>query len=221
MFDFENCEKAIDYTFKDKNLLMQCFTHSSFSNEHKNFKNNERLEFLGDSVMGFIVTDYLFKTHLDFDEGMLTKEKQSIVSKEPLSNACINNGFNNFLILGEGVKNQHNNKNLCENLFESIVAGIYLDSGIDDARKFVEKFLLHQNNKSFNYKGALQELAQERRLGEICYVDVDEKGPKHNLLFTCIVTVGGKTLGKGEGTSKQKAQQICARQAYNFLLSQK
>ena len=128
IFDVGNCEEIIGFSFKDKSLLRQCFTHSSFSHEHKSFGNNERLEFFGDSILGYCVAEYLYKKYPSADEGELTEMKQNLVSHKPLSEAIERLGLGEFVLYGEGEKHNFKNRSaVCENLFEAIVAGIYLD----------------------------------------------------------------------------------------------
>ncbi len=219
--DISLAQEIIGYSFKDKKLLVQCFTHSSFTNEHKGYKNNERLEFFGDSILGFIVTEYLFEKNSGVDEGKLTEKKQKIVSKKPLSQAIIKLGLDKLLILGEGEKNSKvKSENLAENLFEALVAGIYIDGGIDVAKKFVYDKLLSCEDcidQRTDFKGAFQELVQKKRLGEIKYVQVKVDGPAHNPEFTMQLKLSGKVLATEKGPSKQKAEQKCAEIALKLL----
>ncbi len=219
--DISLAEEIIGYSFKDKKLLVECFTHSSFTNEHKGYKNNERLEFFGDSILGFIVTEFLFEKNSGFDEGKLTEKKQKIVSKKPLSQAIIKLGLDKLLLLGEGEKNSKvKSENLAENLFEALVAGIYIDGGIDVAKKFVYDKLLSCEDcidQRTDFKGAFQELVQKKRLGEIKYEQVKVDGPAHNPEFTMQLKLNGKVLATEKGSSKQKAEQKCAEIALQLL----
>ena len=218
--DFKECEKALNYSFKNKNLLFQCFTHASYANEHKNVYDNERLEFFGDSILGFIVTEYLFDKYQQ-NEGSLTAIKQKIVSKKPLAKASIHWGFDKFLMLGEGEKRQTANsrESLCENLFESIVASIYIDGGLKEAKRFVfDKLIsiLDFENQT-DSKSEFQEYVQKRKLGEIEYVEVSVSGPAHKPVFTFSVSLNGKILATESGSSKQEAQKKCALTALKKL----
>lgn len=219
-FDVIKCQEALNYNFKNQKLLIQCFTHSSYSNEHKSCENNELLEFFGDSILGYIVTEYLFNERKDSDEGSLTRLKQEIVSKKPLSEACIKHGFHKFLLLGSGERSlfKKNAVNLSENLFEAIVAGIYIDGGIDSARIFVKKFLLSGiSDESADYKSKFQEYVQKNRLGAIVYDLVDSFGPPHDPTFIMKVSLNGKILAEAEGSSKKRAEQKCAQSALSEL----
>lgn len=219
--DISLAEEIIGYSFKDKKLLVECFTHSSFSNEHKGYKNNERLEFFGDAILGFIVTEYLFENNSKIDEGKLTEKKQKIVSKKPLSYAITKLGLEKFLILGEGEKNSKiKSQNLSENLFEALVAGIYIDGGLECAKKFVYDKLLSCEDcidDRTDFKGAFQEYVQKNHLGEISYEQVKVEGPAHNPEFTMCVKLSGKILATEKGSSKQKAEQKCAEIALKLL----
>lgn len=221
MFNILLAEEKIGYVFKDKNLLIQCFTHSSYSNEHKNYKNNERLEFFGDSILGFIVTEYLYNEKTQVDEGKLTELKQKIVSKKPLSKATVDNEFDKLLLLGQGQQNYlQKSQNLAENLFEALVGGIYIDGGLQQAKKFVYDKLLSDVDfdlKSIDYKSEFQEYVQKYHLGDISYETIETVGPSHNPTFTVQLSLSGKVLTKAQGQSKQKAQQKCAENALKSI----
>lgn len=226
-FDIALCEKIIGYSFKNKDLLINAFTHASYSNEHKNLKSNERLEFLGDSLLGFIVSEALYDKSKE-DEGKLTLKKQALVSKKPLSKSVIDAGLNKFLLLGEGEKSSPSKINLAENLFESIVAAIYLDGGIDNAKKFVFNFLdvnalsiaSIEGEKLFDYKSKLLHIVQKKRLGDVIYTEIAKDGPPHKPIFTMSVSVGGKTLAKGSGSSHKAGEQEAAKAAIDILQSE-
>lgn len=226
-FDIALCEKIIGYSFENKDILINAFTHASYSNEHKNLKSNERLEFLGDSLLGFIVSEALYDKSKE-DEGKLTLKKQALVSKKPLSKSVIEAGLNKFLLLGEGEKASSQKINLAENLFESIVAAIYLDGGIDNAKKFVFNFLdvnalssaRIEEEKLFDYKSKLLHIAQKRRLGEVVYTEIEKDGPPHKPIFTMSVRVGNRTLAKGSGSSHKAGEQEAAKAAIDILQSE-
>ena len=152
IFYIHDCEQKLGYSFKDKNLLRQCFTHASYSHEHKSEKSNERLEFFGDAILEYVISEYLFEKYPDEDEGKLTKRRQDLVSGAPLSAAIKNCGLDEFILFGEGErKNAHGGHDAaCENLFEAIVAGIYSDEGggIEAAKKFIFDKLVNVRKKS-------------------------------------------------------------------------
>ena len=221
-FDFCGAQKAIGYEFKDKNLLLTAFTHSSYANEHKELKSNERLEFLGDSLLGFITAEYFFKNSGE-DEGKLTDKKKNLVSSLPLSTRVIEEGYDKFLLLGKGEEAQFalGKKSASENLFEAITGAIYLDGGIESAKKFVyDKLLSHIDEfiATRDYKSELQNYVQaDKSLGKIEYKIIDKKGPDHQPVFISAVFVGGKKIATGEGKKRTEAEKQAARFALEYL----
>lgn len=228
IFVMYECEERIGYSFKDKTLLRTCFTHSSYSHEHA-CKNNELLEFFGDAVLEFVVTEYLFSKFRDEDEGKLTAYRQQIVSRKPLAQAIMKLGLNEYILYGEGEKKNtpEHHEASCENLYEALVAGIYLDGGEEEARKFIGRTLLNRfrpdkksssgevkraapSGKSENYKGKLQEYVQKNKLGEIAYKETGKTGPAHDPVFTVAVFVGENKLGEASGKKKSEAEQNAA-----------
>ena len=226
-----DCEEKLGYSFKDKELLRRCFTHSSYSNEHGNGKNNERLEFFGDSILGFLAAEYLTEKFPTADEGKLTAYKQQLVSKQPLAAAIKRGGLDEYMLYGEGEKkNVLNHEAARENLFEAIVAGIYVDGGIENAKKFVKKFLFSKTRLSENpvlkeekkaespkvtdYKSLLQIFVQKRKIGDIVYKEKSVSGPAHSPTFEMEVSVGGKVMGGGKGKTKSEASKAAAEVAY-------
>ncbi len=203
-------EKSIGYVFKDKKLLETCFTHSSYTNEH-GCENNERLEFLGDALLGFFVADYLYKTTFD-NEKEMTEKRKALVAKLPLENAVKIMGIEKF-ILGGG-----NGENIGEkaisSLFEALVAGIYIDGGLSVAEKFVLEKLLPYIDYTVNenYKGRLQEYLQSQKIPNAQYSLINECGKAHSPEFSVTVSAGG-VLGKGNGKSKKTAEQAAAKDA--------
>lgn len=155
IFLMYECEERIGYTFKDKTLLRTCFTHSSYSHEHGG-KNNERLEFFGDSILGFITTEYLYGKNPDLGEGQLTVYKQQLVSRKPLAAAINKLGLNDYILYGVGEKNNtpEHHEAACENLYEALVAGIYLDGGLAEAANFIKRTLLASFRPSKSLKEA-------------------------------------------------------------------
>ena len=228
IFVMYECEERLGYTFKDKTLLRTCFTHSSYSHEHGG-KNNELLEFFGDAILEFVVTEYLFAKFPAESEGVLTGYRQQIVSRKPLAEAIVRLGLNEYILFGEGERRNppEHHEAACENLFEALVAGIYTDGGLDEARNFIKRVLLSRfrpdkngvkteeipapiTAKTENYKGKLQEYVQKNRLGEIVYREKGKTGPAHEPVFTVSVTVGDKELGVATGRKKSDAEQSAA-----------
>ncbi len=227
-FDVNACEKLLGYSFKDKNLLINAFTHSSYTNEHKDFASNERLEFLGDSVLGYVIAEKLYKAYPNDDEGTLSLKKQALVSKQPLSKAAISAGLDRFLILGEGEQREKNRTSISENLFESLVAAIYLDGGIKNAEKFILKHLdplsadiTEKNVENLvDYKSRLLHIVQQKRLGNIEYDEISRSGPPHAPLFEMAVKLNGKTLATAKGHSHKEAEKTAAKTAITILQSE-
>ncbi len=225
LFFHSGAQENIGYEFKNSQLLRQCFTHASYANEHRGEKDNERLEFLGDSVLGLIITEYLFKNKRE-DEGGMTSDKQKIVSTKPLANAIRKLGIEDYLLVS-GENSSILTDKVCENLFESIVGGIYLDGGYDEAKKFVYKTLIPEfekiikNKKDGDYKTQLNELVSKRKLGVLRYVTVDKKGSDHNPNFIMAVLINGNEIAQGEGGSKKSAEQLAAKKTLQILKSGK
>ena len=222
IFELSEAEKTLNYVFKDKNLLRTCFTHSSYSNENKSCSSNERLEFLGDSVLGLIVSEYLFLRDKEYREGVLTSEKQKYVSSVPLAETTKKLGLNRFLLLGAGNKLDKDNKNLCENLYEAVVGGLYLDGGMEVAKKFVYATLLSDTKKEkkiFDYKSELQTYTQRKKMGLPRYETLSETGKSNNPLFHVAVLVENKIVSEAFGNKKLVAEQACAKKALEIFLS--
>ncbi len=229
IFDL-SCEELIGYTFKDKNLLRRCFTHSSYGHEHRDMPDNEKLEFFGDSILGYCTAEYLYKNYPELDEGGLTELKQKCVSSKPLAEAIKRAGLDKYILFGEGEKRASNHVSACEDLFEALVAGIYLDEdgGLEAAKKFItEKLLLKANIpkrekrnddvKLKDPKSALQEYVQKSKAGKLTYPLKSRKGPPHSPTFVSAVALDGKELATGEGKSKKEAEKVAAEKAYRLL----
>ena len=151
IFNVVECEEKIGYSFKDKMLLRKCFTHASYANEHRE-ENNELLEFYGDAILGFVVTEYLFN-NAKGDEGKLTKKRADIVSKEPLLEAVRLLDIGQFLLLGRGQEKNHTqDEKLYSSIYEALVAGIYIDGGMTAVKKFIKATLIRNyENKIKSY----------------------------------------------------------------------
>ena len=194
IFDITDCEKAIGYEFKDKNLLRHCFTHPSYSNENKSSKSNERLEFLGDSVLGFVVSEHLYLKKKG-DEGALTVIKQKYVSGKSLSFESKKLGLNKFLLLGAGNGADREKDSICENLYESVVAGLFLDGGLEVAKKFIYQTILTEKiDNGQDAKSELQIYCQKRKLGVIEYRVLQKSGPDHQPTFKIGVFINNKKI---------------------------
>ena len=224
IFPIHECEEKLGYSFSDKALLRTCFTHNSYANEH-GVESNEKLEFLGDSVLSFTVAEHLYKT-CSGDEGDLTKLRAGLVSTLPLSRAACDCGLDKFMLLGEGEKKNGVRDTMCENLFEAIVGGIYLDGGVEKAKKFIYDKLINasaggtlgKSPLNIDYKSRLQEMVQAgRKKGRIEYVVLGKNGPDHAPTFTCGVNIDGALIASGDGSSKKNAEQKAAEKAINKL----
>lgn len=213
-------EEKIGYEFKDKTYIQTALTHSSFANEHKEFNYNERLEFLGDSVLGLVVSDYLFRARNDLPEGRLTRLRANVVCEESLSAVArkINLGDHLFLGKGEKASGGSNRDSILADATEAVIAAIYLDGGFDQARDFILSNLRDTIAKNIDgnifrdYKTILQEIIQGNN-GKISYKLVGESGPDHNKEFEMQVKCGQETIGIGKGKNKKEAEKEAARDA--------
>lgn len=224
-FNAEIIEKNIQYVFHNKDLLRQAMSHSSYVNEIKikGYRNYERLEFLGDAVLELISSDFLFSEYPDLSEGKLTKLRSSIVCEFTLSDVARKLQYGDFVLLSKGEEQtggRNRNSILCD-LFESVLGAIYLDGGMEPAKKYVHQFLLTDiDNKQLFYdaKTTLQEMLQKGTKGVVSYKLLEEKGPDHNKCFITAVCVDNQQLAIGEGSSKKNAEQMAA---YHAILNLK
>ena len=213
-------EEKIGYEFKDKTYIQTALTHSSFANEHKEFNYNERLEFLGYSVLGLVVSDYLFRARNDLPEGKLTRLRANVVCEESLSAVArkINLGDHLFLGKGEKASGGSDRDSILADATEAVIAAIYLDGGFDQAKDFILSNLRDTIAKNIDgnifrdYKTILQEIIQGNN-GKISYKLVGESGPDHNKEFEMQVKCGQDTIGIGKGKNKKEAEKEAARDA--------
>lgn len=219
-----NLEKSIDYTFNDKRLLKCALTHTSFANESKT-PSNERLEFLGDSVLSFFVSDHIFKNYKDMPEGELTRLRSSLVCEAALCVFAREIGLGDNLLLGKGEEKSggRNRDSILADAFEALLAAIFLDGGAENAKKFVYKFVLRElENKDINhsnkdYKTLLQEIIQRNPEEVISYILTGESGPDHDKTFEVEVHLNSNVIGKGSGKSKKAAEEAAAKQALTLM----
>lgn len=219
-----NLEKSIGYVFKDKSLLELALTHSSYANELGNqAKCNERLEFLGDSVLSIIVSDYLYN-NFETPEGDLTKLRASLVCEEALFDFAKEIKLGEFIKLGKGEQNNGGNKrpSILSDAFEALLAAMYLDGGIEPVKNLVLKFvkadLKDTKRITFkDYKTELQEVIQKNPEEKIEYVLVDEQGPDHDKSFTVSIELNSLSIAKGTGKSKKAAEQAAAHEALKLM----
>ncbi|MCT4585095.1 MAG: ribonuclease III [Peptostreptococcaceae bacterium] len=222
MKDFQ---EKIGYEFKNENYLREALTHSSYVNENKRCKvnYNERLEFLGDSVLGIIISHYLFEKKKNVKEGELTKLRAMIVCEESLSEVANEINLGEYLFLGKGEEatGGRERTSILADAMEAVIASIYLDGGFLKAKKFVLKYMKQiitnsMEGKIFrDYKTHLQEVLQSQKTGKINYRLVEEVGPDHNKKFLVEVLLDEESLGFGKGRTKKEAEQMAAKEALN------
>ena len=218
-------EQAIGYTFQDISLLQNALAHSSYANErwHNSLKSNERLEFLGDSVLGMLVADYLYRSFPDRPEGELTRMRADMVCEKTLAVVARRLDLGEHLLLGKGEEQGggRTRESILADAVESVIAACYLDGGMDAAKAFVEKFILVnvplRKLNNADYKTALQELVQQKKNQTITYRLAGESGPDHDKQFVVELTLNGELFGTGVGSSKKRAEQDAARQALEKL----
>ncbi|MCH9630208.1 MAG: Ribonuclease 3 [Chlamydiia bacterium] len=225
-FDILEIEKRLGYTFKDKSLLKLAFTHRSFVNENKEstVNHNERLEFLGDAILGLMVSEYLYKTLPESKEGDLSFLRANLVEASSCYQFLQMMKINEFLLMGKGeMMNQGKGRDtILADLFEAIIGAIYIDSGMDKAKEFFfSNFetklhsLIEQPSK--NWKALLQDYFQKKYQKQPMYTVINEEGPDHEKTFHVGVYLDKEILGEGSGLSKKEAEQSAAEAAYNKL----
>ena len=217
--DLSVFEEKIGYNFKNKILLKTALTHTSYAYEHKT-KSNERLEYLGDSILEFVSSEYLFENYDNLSEGEMTKVRASAVCEDSLFEIAKEHNFSDFLYLGKSEKAMNTNKKaILADSVEAVIASIYLDSNINEAKKFIldnikDKIEFASKNVGLkDYKTVLQEKLQKNGEVIIKYLIIKEEGPDHNKTFTAEVSCDGKVLASGTGRSKKSAEMEAARKA--------
>lgn len=218
--DIGQLETEIGYAFKDKDLILKALTHSSYANEKKmeKYNHNERLEFLGDAVLEVCTSDFLFKEYLDKPEGDLTRLRASIVCEPTLAECARAIHLPDFLMLGKGEETTGGRyrDSIVSDAFEAVIGAIYLDGGIEEAKKFIIRFVLNDiENKHLFYdsKTILQETVQKLYKKKVEYKLISEEGPDHDKKFNVQVLLEDTILGEGIGRTKRKAEQQAAYQA--------
>ncbi|MFN0060119.1 MAG: ribonuclease III [Planctomycetota bacterium] len=218
----EECEQRIGYTFKNPNYLLQALTHSSMKSVDQPC--NERMEFLGDSVLGLLMTEFLFNFYGELTEGELTQIKSVVVSTTTLAAEGLRLKLDEALVVGKGVTSRKLlPTSLLANVFEAVVCAVYLDGGLDKAREFCLRNLYHQvlkvnqNRHPLNYKSLLQQHVQKTDGKTPVYRVASEAGPDHSKTFTVHAMIAKKVLGTGSGKNKKEAEQAAAQQALEQL----
>lgn len=221
----EKIEELLNYTFRDKNLITAAFIHRSYLNEHKHVgEHNERMEFLGDSVLGLVVSDFLYRALPNTPEGELSTLRARLIEASSCNKYLLQLGVESYLLLGKGERynDGRGRESILADLFEAIVGAIYLDGGFEAAQKFI---LGHFSRKmdeiiqepASNWKAILQDHCQRVFQEHPDYVVLSETGPDHNKTFIMSVQIQRKELGQGSGSSKKIAQQAAAQDAVRRL----
>ena len=221
---FNELEKSIGYEFKNKELLMTALTHTSYAYEN-NVDSNEKLEFLGDSILEFLSSKYLFNSYKNLKEGEMTKVRATVVCEESLYKIALKHNFSDFLYLGKSESSNKANlsKAILADSVEALIAAIYLDYGLEKAEVFIimnleEPIKIASKNVGIkDYKTVLQEKLQIHGNVEIKYTIVKEAGPDHNKIFESKVECNGKLLGTGIGKTKKASEMAAAKDALNNL----
>ena len=221
----KDLEAAIGYRFKNISLLQNALTHSSYANErwHNSLLSNERLELLGDAILGMTVAKYLYQTFPDRPEGELTRMRADMVCEQTLAKVAARIDLGKHLLLGNGEEQGGGRKrnSILADAVESVIAASYLDGGLEAAQQFIEKFILVEvpvtRLHNADYKTALQELVQQKKNQVLTYTLIGESGPDHDKKFEVEVKLNGKVVGTGSGSSKKRAEQDAARSALEKL----
>lgn len=226
ILNLEEFEEKIGYKFREQKLLQTALTHSSFANEvkEKRCENNERLEFLGDAVLGIIVAEYLFFHNSHVPEGELTRLRAMMVCEKSLHEFALQIGLGQFLRLGRGEENTggRERSSILADAFEAVIAAVYIDGGMNAARKYVTTFAdqffsSHIKSNLNDYKTALQEIVQKNKGERLEYVLVSERGPDHDKEFVVEVHLNSNVIGEGRGGSKKEAEQLAAKEALSLM----
>ena len=221
----KDLETAIGYRFNNIQLLQNALTHSSYANErwHNSLLSNERLEFLGDSVLGMLVAEYLYRTFPNRPEGELTRMRADMVCEQTLAAAANRIGLGSHLLLGHGEEQGggRSRNSILADAMESVIAACFLDGGIAAALKVVQQFILVEvpvtKLHNADYKTQLQELVQQKKNQVLSYALVGQSGPDHDKQFDVQVSLNGNVVGSGSGSSKKRAEQDAARCAIEKL----
>ena len=218
MIHMDNLEEKIGHKFQNRELLLTALTHSSYANEkHDRSLSYERLEFLGDSILGLVTAEFLYSHEPALPEGRMTRLRAELVCENSLKGLAGELGIGDYMRLGRGEERSggRGRASILADMVESVIAAIYLDSGMDEARRFViDKLLSHaelgEQHRIADYKTELQELVQRKAGGHVSYEQTGESGPDHNKLFFFTVYINGEAAGEGSGRSKKEAEQAAA-----------
>ena len=221
----KDLEAAIGYRFSNITLVQNALTHSSYANErwHDSLRSNERLEFLGDSILGMVVAEHLYTNFPNRPEGELTRMRADMVCEQSLANVAEKISLGQHLLLGHGEERfgGRTRASILADAVESLIAATFLDGGMEAARRFIERFILTdvpvKRLHNVDYKTSLQELVQQKKDQTITYILTGESGPDHDKQFQVEVSLNGTVIGMGVGTSKKRAEQDAARVAIATL----
>ncbi len=224
----EELEQTIGYVFTEKKLIINALTHSSYSNENKHrdksVTDNERLEFLGDSVLSIITSEYLYSLNSTFNEGDLTKTRAAVVCENSLYDFASKISLGDYILLGHGEVLTHGRgrKSIVADAFEALLAALYLDGGMEAAKEFLIPFIVEATEQTIktgngDYKSFLQRIVQQTPEEILEYRLISEEGPPHNRWFTFRVYLNSNFLGEGSGKSKRAAEQEAAKEALKLL----
>ncbi len=220
-----NLEQALGYQFQNKDLLTNALRHSSYANEKRkeNLSSNERLEFLGDSILGFVVAEYLFRTYPNHPEGDLTRMRAELVCEGGLAAVAAELNLGAYLLLGHGEElgGGRTRASINADAVESIFAAVYLDGGYQPVKELIYRLILDRTRTNIpvntDYKTMLQELIQREKNQVLKYQLVSESGPDHDKNFRVVVLLNDRIIGEGEGRSKKRAEQAAAEQGIAAL----
>ena len=224
----KDLEARLGYKFSNISLLLGALSHSSYANEHYHdgLKSNERLEFLGDSILGMVVAEYLYRNFPDRPEGELTRMRADMVCETALASIARTLELGSHLLLGKGEEafGGRERPSILADAVESVIAASYLDGGMDAARGIINRFVLSDvpvtRMHNVDYKTALQERVQQKKNQVLSYRPLGEQGPDHHKEFMVEVLLNGKVAGTGSGTSKKRAEQAAAKAAMQALFGE-
>jgi ribonuclease-3 len=225
MTELDRFQDIIGYKFKDVNYLIQALSHSSYANEKKKTRtSNERLEFLGDSVLSIVVSKYLFENFTHIAEGELTKLRASLVCEKSLHIFAQKIKLGEFIMLGKGeeITGGRERPSILADAFEAVIAAVFLDGGFEPVTKYILGFMPEdvENQKKAvfsDFKTILQEIVQKNPEEKVEYVLIGEEGPDHNKRFVVEVMLNSQVIGKGKGRSKKDAEQLAAKEALELM----
>lgn len=219
----QQLQEKLGYTFKNTELIGTALTHSSYANEH-HCQSNERLEFIGDSILGMVVATYLFHRYPEMPEGKMTRLRAELVCEQSLWEVASKLGFGRMLHLGKGeaLSGGRERHSILADCVEAVIAALYLDGGFEVARSFISEHILSKlTDEGYtavgDYKTELQELIQQKPNQSLSYVMVGESGPDHKKTFTFDVLLNGERLGRGDGHTKKEAEQSAAQKALEVI----